>query len=96
VISKSQTFIMTIPGNQLYREAYARLLTSTHESWLGQKLEISVSHPQLNTIVFSIGPGVRRQELPRDDMNHHNELPALASHKDYNIGRDLAISFFVS
>ncbi|KAF2792441.1 phytanoyl-dioxygenase family protein [Melanomma pulvis-pyrius CBS 109.77] len=97
LVEKSQVFTERIPGNQLFREVCDTLLTSVHESWLGQKLEASVSRPQLNnTIVFSIGPGARRQELHRDDMNWHNELPTLASHEDYEVGRDAAIGFFVA
>jgi ectoine hydroxylase-related dioxygenase (phytanoyl-CoA dioxygenase family) len=97
LVEKSKTFTETIPGNRLFRDVCDVLLTKTHQSWLGQKLETSVSKPQLNnTIVFSIGPGARRQELHRDDMNWHNELPALASHEDYTIGRDIDIGFFVA
>ncbi|RAH71416.1 phytanoyl-CoA dioxygenase family protein [Aspergillus aculeatinus CBS 121060] len=97
LVEKSKLFTELIPGNRLYRDVCDILLTSTHKSWLGQKLETSVSHPQLNnTIVFSIGPGARRQELHRDDMMFHNELTELASHADYKIGRDTNIGFFVA
>jgi ectoine hydroxylase-related dioxygenase (phytanoyl-CoA dioxygenase family) len=97
LVEKSQTFTEQIPGNPVYRGVCNALLTSVHESWLGQKLETSVSKPQLNnTIVFSIGPGARRQELHRDCMNWHNEPTALASHEDYTVGRDAAIGFFVA
>ncbi|KAJ5377263.1 uncharacterized protein N7496_004672 [Penicillium cataractarum] len=97
LVEKSKIFTDLIPGNRLYRDVCDTLLTSTHESWLGQTLETSVSKPQLNnTIVFSIGPGARRQELHRDDMIFHNELAELASHEDYTIGRDTNIGFFVA
>jgi ectoine hydroxylase-related dioxygenase (phytanoyl-CoA dioxygenase family) len=97
LVEKSQAFTESIPGNKLFRDVCDQLLTSVHESWLGQKLEKSVSKPQLNnTIVFSIGPGARRQELHRDDMNSHNELPALESPEEYKVGRDTAIGFFVA
>jgi ectoine hydroxylase-related dioxygenase (phytanoyl-CoA dioxygenase family) len=97
LVEKSKVFTECIPGNKNYREVCDALLTSTHESWLGQRLETSVSHPQLgNTIVFSIGPGAKRQELHRDDMISHNELTPLASYEDYVIGRDNAIGFFVA
>lgn len=97
LVEKSKAFTDLIPGNRLYRDVCDTLLMSTHESWLGQNLEKSVSHPQLNnTIVFSIGPGARRQELHRDDMIFHNELTELSSHEDYRIGRDTNIGFFVA
>jgi len=97
LVQKSPTFTERIPGNPLYRSICTALLSSTHESWLGQKLETSVSSPQINnTIVFSIAPGAKRQELHRDDMNWHNELPPLASEKEYKVGRDAAVGFFVA
>lgn len=97
LVGKSKIFTECIPGNKLYRDVCDELLSSTHESWLGQKVETSISRPQLNnTIVFSIAPGAKRQELHRDDMNWHNELPGLDSHEDYKIGRDIDIGFFVA
>lgn len=97
LVQKSRTFTERVPGNPVYQEICNKLLTSVHESWLGQKPEVSVSPPQINnTIVFSIAPGARRQELHRDDMNWHNDLPPLASHHDYKIGRDCAIGLFVA
>jgi hypothetical protein len=49
------------------------LLTPTHKSYYGQTLGESLSKPHLNnTIVFSIGPGAKKQELHRDDVIHHN------------------------
>ena len=91
---KSKVFTDSIPGNKLYQDVCGDLLTSWHESWHGQKLMKSESKPQLNnTIVFSIAPGAKRQELHRDDMNIHNKLEALASHEEYKIGRDCTIGF---
>ncbi|KAJ5726586.1 phytanoyl-CoA dioxygenase family protein [Penicillium malachiteum] len=93
---KSRTFMDLVVGNALYQDVCSILLTSTHCSYYGQKREESVSHPQLNnTIVFSIGPGARNQELHRDDMIHHNQLPAITSDQ-YRPGRDTGIGFFVA
>lgn len=90
---KSHAFMENVVGNALYQGVCNDLLTSTHHSYYGQKLEQSVSHPQLNnTIVFSIGPGARNQELHRDDMVHHNQLPAISADK-YESGRDTGIGF---
>jgi ectoine hydroxylase-related dioxygenase (phytanoyl-CoA dioxygenase family) len=97
LVQKSPTFTERVVGNEIYQAACTALLSSTYESWLGQKLERSVSPPQLNnTIVFSIAPGAKRQELHRDDMNWHNELQSIASHKNYRVGRDDAIGLFVA
>jgi ectoine hydroxylase-related dioxygenase (phytanoyl-CoA dioxygenase family) len=97
LVEKSPTFTRKVLGNELYQGVCTRLLSSTHEAWLGQKLETSVSPPQVNnTIVFSIAPGAKRQELHRDDMNYHNELPPLNSHTEYKIGRDCGIGLFVA
>ncbi|PWY93225.1 phytanoyl-CoA dioxygenase family protein [Aspergillus sclerotioniger CBS 115572] len=93
---KSRTFTNKVVGNALYQEVCQRLLTSTYHSYYGQKLEESISHPQLNnTIVFSIGPGARNQELHRDDMIHHNRLEAITA-EEYKVGRDLGIGLFVA
>lgn len=93
---KSRVFMENVVGAALYQDVCKALLTSTHRSHYGQKLEESVSHPQLNnTIVFSIGPGARNQELHRDDMIHHNTLPAITVDQ-YKPGRDTGIGFFVA
>jgi len=97
LVEKSETFTNRVPGNEVYMEVCKQLLSAKHQCYVGQKLEDSVSPPQLNnTIVFSIAPGARRQELHRDDMNWHNATPPITSHKDYKIGRDCAIGFFVA
>ena len=81
---KSPTFTRKVLGNELYQDVCTRLLSSTHEAWLGQKLETSVSPPQVNnTIVFFIIFVVKLLDLHRDDMNYHNELPHLNCHTEY-------------
>lgn len=93
---KSSTFMHHIVANPLYQAVCDVLLTSRFTSYLGQKLEISKSTPQLNnTMVFSIGPGARDQPLHRDDMIHHNHLTAIIP-EDYRIGRDTGIGLFVA
>lgn len=96
LVEKSKTFTETIVGNQLYQEVCDKLLTAVDESWIGQTKEISVAPPQINnTIVFSIGPGAKRQELHRDDMNFHTKSVELKCHEDYEIGRDCAVGLLL-
>ncbi|KAL1858606.1 hypothetical protein Plec18170_002807 [Paecilomyces lecythidis] len=93
---KSATFMKEIVANGLYQAVCDALLTSTHYSYYGKTLQESVSKPQLNnTIIFSIGPGAKNQELHRDDMIHHNELRAITA-EEYEVGRDTGIGFFVA
>lgn len=93
---KSTAFTRNVVANPLYQAVCDKLLTSEFKSFLGQKVETSTSSPQLNnTIVFSIGPGARNQELHRDDMIHHNPLTAITP-EEYRIGRDTGIGFFVA
>jgi ectoine hydroxylase-related dioxygenase (phytanoyl-CoA dioxygenase family) len=93
---KSASFMHNIVADPLYQAVCAKLLTSQFKSYLGQRLEISESTPQLNnTVVFSIGPGARNQELHRDDMIHHNHLTAIGA-DEYKIGRDTGIGLFVA
>ncbi|RFU23857.1 hypothetical protein B7463_g12480, partial [Scytalidium lignicola] len=97
LVGKSRTFIENIPANKLYRDVCSRLLSSTHSTWLGYRLNTNVSEPQLsNTIVFSIGPGASRQELHRDDSIHHNKLTELRDPSEYCIGRDTGVGLFVA
>ncbi|UKZ80187.1 hypothetical protein TrVFT333_007944 [Trichoderma virens FT-333] len=97
LVGKSTAFTHAIPANHLYRSVCSRLLSSTNRSWYGYQLNTTVSEPQLsNTIVFSIGPGAKRQELHRDDSIHHNRLPELQSYHDYRIGRDTSVGLFVA
>ncbi|KAK4641728.1 hypothetical protein QC761_503360 [Podospora bellae-mahoneyi] len=93
---KSPTFFKSVVANPLYQAVCSKMLTAEYKSWLGQKLETSISRPQLNnTIVFSINPGARAQELHRDDMIHHNVLTAITADQ-YKIGRDTGIGWFVA
>lgn len=93
---KSQTFMKSIVANELYQNVCRTFLESKHHAYYGQELQEYVSNPQLNnTIVFSIGPGARNQELHRDDMVHHNTLQTI-SKDEYNFGRDTGIGFFVA
>ena len=97
LVGKSRAFVDAIPSNRVYRDVCSRLLSSTNRSWYGYQLYTTVSEPQLsNTIVFSIGPGAKRQELHRDDSIHHNQLPELRSHQNYRIGRDTSVGLFVA
>lgn len=96
LIGKSVAFTKYVPGNKLYRDVCDDLLSVSSPAWHGQRRDISVSRPQLNnTIVFSIMPGAKRQELHRDDMIHHNVLPATTA-DEYKKGRDVSIGFFVA
>lgn len=97
LVGKSRAFTDAIPANKLYRNVCSQLLSSTYKAWYGYQLDSTVSEPQLsNTIVFSIGPGAKRQELHRDDSIHHNNLPELQSYLDYRIGRDTSVGIFVA
>lgn len=97
LVGKSRTFTENIPANALYLDVCSRLLSSSYSSWYGYQLNTTTSEPQLsNTIVFSIGPGAKRQELHRDDSIHHNRLPELKSHHEYRIGRDSSVGLFVA
>ncbi|KAF9894233.1 hypothetical protein FE257_007735 [Aspergillus nanangensis] len=93
---KSPTFMHNLVAAPLYQAVCDALLTSTHQAYTGLKLETSISKPQLNnTVVFSIRPGARNQELHRDDMIHHNHLAAITA-AEYQPGRDAGIGLFVA
>lgn len=93
---KSSTFMQSIPLDPLYQAVCDRILKSTYQAYLGQKLETSVSPPQLNnTIVFSIGPGARAQDLHRDDMIHHNLIKAITA-DEWTPDRETGIGFFIA
>ncbi|KAK4173415.1 hypothetical protein QBC36DRAFT_303672 [Triangularia setosa] len=93
---KSPTFFKNIVANPLYQAVCDKMLTAEYKSWLRQKLETLISRPQLkNTIVFSISPDARRQELHSDDMIHHNPLTAITADQ-YKTGRDTDIGWFVA
>jgi ectoine hydroxylase-related dioxygenase (phytanoyl-CoA dioxygenase family) len=94
---KSKKFMECVPGNELYQEVCLQLLSSKYQYWVGQSLKNGLSKPHINnTIVFSIAPGAKRQELHRDDMNHHVTLQNLKSHQDYQPGRDVSVGLFVA
>lgn len=96
VIGKSQTYTRCVPGNRIYRDICEELLSVSTTVWLGQRQETHTSGPQVNnTVVFSIMPGAKRQELHRDDMIHHNSPPATTA-QNYEIGRDVSIGLFVA
>lgn len=93
---KSPTFMKEVVANELYQAVCDALLTSTYQSYYGKTLQDSVSKPQVNnTIIFSIRPGAKNQELHRDDMIHHNRLEAITA-KEYKVGRDTGIGYFVA
>ncbi|EXJ80881.1 hypothetical protein A1O3_07168 [Capronia epimyces CBS 606.96] len=93
---KSPTFIDKIASHPLYEEVAARFLTTTSKAWIGQTHTENTSRPQLNnTLVFSIGPGAKHQDLHRDDMIHHKQLPAITP-EEYTFDRDTAIGLFVA
>lgn len=96
--AKSKSFMEKIVANQTYQEVCKKMLSSTVKNYLGQELQTSTSPPQLNnTIVFSIGPGgpeAKSQPLHRDDMIHHNIAHQIEP-KDYQIGQDTGIGWFV-
>jgi hypothetical protein len=94
LLGKSPSFAYKIIGNKLYRDACDVLLSSSTEVWVGDH---HVSKPQINnTIVFSIGPGARDQDLHRDDIVHHNNNVAIKI-EDYKPGnnREVSIGCFV-
>ena len=93
---KSPTFMRSIPAHPLYQAVCTCILQSTYKSYTGQTLETSISPPQLNnTIVFSIGPGARAQDLHRDDMIHHNKLPPITADQ-WTSDRETGIGFFIA
>ena len=71
------------------------LLSDTYQAYIGQSLETYVSKPQLNnTIIFSIGPGAKAQDLHRDDPVHHNRAPGINA-EQYELGRETGLGCFV-
>lgn len=76
--------------------AAERILTSEYKCWIGQEYKTFVSKPQLNhTIIFTIAPGARNQELHRDDMIHHNPVRRRTA-AEYKIGEDTGVGYFVA
>jgi ectoine hydroxylase-related dioxygenase (phytanoyl-CoA dioxygenase family) len=96
LVAKSKAFMKNIVCYPVYQEACKVLLSSHVKSWLGEELVPSTSKPQLNnTIIFSIRPGARAQQLHRDDMIHHNYTKRMNA-EDYQLGQDMGIGFFVA
>lgn len=92
---KSKTFMKEVVCYKPYQDVCRTVLSSTWKSYLGQKLEVSTSLPQLNnTIVFSIGPGAAAQPLHRDDMIHHRG-PTKVTAEEFQIGLETGIGWFV-
>lgn len=93
---KSPLFIEKIASHPIYEAAAARFLTTKSKFWTGKTCSENVSKPQLNnTLVFSIGPGAKHQDLHRDDMIHHKMLPAITA-EEYTMDRDTALGLFVA
>jgi ectoine hydroxylase-related dioxygenase (phytanoyl-CoA dioxygenase family) len=96
VVGKSKAFTEKIACNPLKTEVTDRLLTHHIKFWTGDNLQEATAKPQISsTIVFSITPGAKDQPLHRDDIIHHNHLPAIEAHQ-YKVGRDTDIAFFVA
>lgn len=94
--SRSKTFMDKIVQHPTYQKICADLLTSTHTNWVGEAQRTCVSKPQLNsTVIFSIGPGARAQQLHRDDAIHHSVTRQMLP-SEYTIGQDLGIGWFVA
>lgn len=94
--SKSKIFMEKLVCYQAYQDACDTLLTSRVSNWVGDVQEHSTSKPQLNnTIVFSIGPGVKTQPLHRDNMIHHR-VKERVELSQYTMRQDSAIGFFVA
>jgi ectoine hydroxylase-related dioxygenase (phytanoyl-CoA dioxygenase family) len=94
--AKSPLFTDKIIMHPLWRDVCDELLSVTNTFWSGQSKTFNTSKPQLSsTAVFSIGPGSTKQELHRDDMAHHNVVPA-TTYEEYAMGRDTGIGLFVA
>jgi ectoine hydroxylase-related dioxygenase (phytanoyl-CoA dioxygenase family) len=93
---KSKTFCTDILMHPLWKAVYDILLTTTTQSWNGDELNTCVSKPQLSaTGLLAITPGAKPQPLHKDDMIHHNNLPAITA-DEYVIGRDSSVGIFVA
>lgn len=95
--SKSKTFVEKLVKNPLYQGVCNQVLTTTDPSWNGEKREVSTSKPQINTsIVFSIRPGAKPQDLHRDDMIHHNYPLKGITPAAHTFRREMGVSIFVA
>lgn len=93
---KSSLFIEKIASHPLYEEVANRFLLTRSKFWTGKKHTENTSYPQLNnTLVFSIGPGAKHQDLHRDDMIHHKMLPEITADQ-YTFDRETAIGLFIA
>lgn len=93
---KSTLFIDKIASHKLYEQVAKRFLTTKSKFWTGKIQSENVSNPQLNnTLVFSIGPGAKHQDLHRDDMIHHKMLPEITA-EQYTFDRETAIGLFIA
>lgn len=96
LIGKSPLYTKTIVENPLGRAVADRLLSSTFSCWIGSEWKTFVGKPQLNnTVIFSIGPGARDQDLHRDDMIHHNVVRRRTA-AEYKIGDDTGLGYFIA
>lgn len=97
MVGKSRTAAERIIGNELYQAVCDYFLSDTISAFWGcGEPTDSVSKPQLNnSIVFSIRPGARNQDLHRDDYIHHNHLTSITA-AEYKVGRDANIGLFVA
>jgi ectoine hydroxylase-related dioxygenase (phytanoyl-CoA dioxygenase family) len=94
--AKSPLFTEKIIMHPLWRDVCDALLSVENTFWNGQTKTTNTSRPQLSaTAVFSVGPGSEKQELHRDDMAHHNVVPA-TTYEKYTVGRDSGIGLFVA
>ncbi|KAL2674357.1 hypothetical protein Neosp_012808 [[Neocosmospora] mangrovei] len=93
---KSTVYMKTIAQNALARAVANKLLTSTHSCWIGSEWKTFVGKPQLNnTVIFSIAPGARDQDLHRDDMIHHHTVKRRMA-SEYKVGDDTGLGYFVA
>ncbi|KAF9770750.1 hypothetical protein IL306_011649 [Fusarium sp. DS 682] len=93
---KSTIYVKTIAQNPLARAVANNLLTSTYSCWIRSDWKTFVSKPQLNnTVIFSIAPGARDQDLHRDDMIHHHAVKRRMA-SEYKVGDDTGLGYFVA
>ncbi|KAI1610594.1 hypothetical protein EDD36DRAFT_444442 [Exophiala viscosa] len=94
---KSPTYMKSFVMHPIYQQACDRILSRTSYPWVGQKREETVSKPQLNTtVIFSIGPGAKPQDLHRDDMIHHNYVSEDITPDQWTFSREAGIGWFVA
>jgi ectoine hydroxylase-related dioxygenase (phytanoyl-CoA dioxygenase family) len=95
--SKSKHFIDKFVKQPLFQGVVNTVLTTTDPAWTGATRSLSTSKPQINsTVVFSIGPGARAQDLHRDDMIHHNYPLKAITPTEHTFRREMGVGFFVA